>query len=169
MFTDFSYDNLGIPINPLIAAKGVDPGLGGFIQAVLNDQNAFPQTLVYEINLGVENGDGAYENWGKHKVSTLRNIALTPPYGHNGFFPNLTSIVQFYNTRDTLACSVVGGTPVTPALLDAGIIPGYNGITGYCWPAAEIVTNVNDAELGNLGLTKEEVDSIVAFLKALTD
>nr|WP_319574919.1 hypothetical protein [uncultured Desulfobacter sp.] len=47
----------------------------------------------------------------KHKVSTLRNIAQTPPYAHNGFFPNLTSIVQFYNTRDVYKCSVVGGIP----------------------------------------------------------
>lgn len=169
MFTDFSYDNLGIPINPLIAAKGVDPGLGGFIQAVLANPGDFPQTLVDEIQLGIANGDGAFENLGKHKVSTLRNIALTPPYGHNGFFPNLTSIVQFYNTRDWLACSkMVGGTPVTPALLDAGIIPGYN-VTGYCWPEPEVNTNVNVAELGNLGLSPAGVDSIVAFLKALTD
>lgn len=169
-FTDFSYDNLGIPVNPLIAAKGVDPGLGGFIQKVLSNPEAYPQSLVDQIQLGVSNGDDASANLGKHKVSTLRNIALTPPYGHNGFFPNLTSIVQFYNTRDPLACSsMVGGIPVTPALLDAGIIPGYNGITGYCWPAAEIGTNVNNAELGNLGLSSTEVDLIVAFLKALTD
>jgi cytochrome c peroxidase len=165
-FTDFSYDNLGIPVNPLIAAKGVDPGLGGFIQSVLDSPSDYPLTLVTEI----QEGDGALANWGKHKVSTLRNIALTPPYGHNGFFPNLTSIVQFYNSRDPLACSnMVEGIPVTPALLDAGIIPGYNGITGYCWPPPEIAANVNVAELGDLGLTSAQVDSIVAFLEALSD
>jgi len=165
-FTDFSYDNLGIPVNPIIAAKGVDPGLGGFIQSVLDAPEDYPTTLVDQINAG----DGVDANRGKHKVSTLRNIALTPPYGHNGFFPNLTSIVQFYNSRDPLACSnMIGGIPVTPALLDAGIIPGYNGITGYCWPAPEIAANMNQAELGNLGLTSAEVDSIVAFLEALTD
>jgi cytochrome c peroxidase len=166
MFTDFSYDNLGIPLNPIIADKGVDPGLGGFIQSVLDAPGLYPVTLVDEI----EAGDGAGANWGKHKVSTLRNIALTPPYGHNGFFPNLTSIVQFYNTRDPLACSkMVGGIPVTPALLDCGKIPGYNGNLDYCWPAPEIADNMNVAELGNLGLTSAEVDSIVAFLEALTD
>lgn len=165
-FTDFSYDNLGLPVNPLIAAKGVDPGLGGFIQAVLTSPEKYPASLVDEI----EAGDGAGANWGKHKVSTLRNIALTPPYGHNGFFPNLTSIVQFYNTRDPLACSnMAGGIPVTPALLDAGKIPGYNGIEGYCWPAPEIADNVNAGELGDLGLESAEVDSIVAFLEALSD
>lgn len=169
-FTDFSYDNLGIPINPIIAAKGVDPGLGGFIQSVINAPNNYPPTLIAQIDAGNTEGDAISANLGKHKVSTLRNIALTPPYGHNGFFPNLTSIVQFYNTRDSLACSsVVGGIPVTPALLDAGIIPGYSGPDGYCWPAPEMMVNVNNAELGDLGLTALEVDSIVAFLEALTD
>lgn len=172
LFTDFSYDNLGIPVNPLIADKGVDPGLGGFIQSVLEDDPDilpnYPPALVSMIyDAQGEVGGTPYENLGKHKVSTLRNIELTPPYGHNGFFPNLTSIVQFYNTRDPLACAVVETTPVTPALLAAGKIPGY--VPGYCWPAPEIAANVNDGELGNLGLSSAEVDSIVAFLEALTD
>jgi cytochrome c peroxidase len=172
-FTDFSYDNLGIPINPIIIDKGTDPGLGGFIKSVLANPENYPQSLVNVIQAGSDAGSGAEANEGKHKVSTLRNIALTPPYGHNGFFPNLTSIVQFYNTRDLLACSnlpaMTGAIPVTPALLDAGFIPGYNGLTGYCWPAPEEADNVNDVELGDLGLFDSEVDSIVAFLEALTD
>ena len=169
-FTDFSYDNLAIPVNPLIADKGVDLGLGGFIQSVLNYPLNYPDSLVSIIDdAQSEVGGTPGENYGKHKVSTLRNIEFTPPYGHNGFFPNLTSIVQFYNTRDPLACSEVGGVPVTPALLAAGKIPGYNGTTGYCWPGPEIVANVNDSELGDLGLSTTEVDSIVAFLEALTD
>ena len=171
-FTDYSYDNLGLPVNPLIADKGVDPGLGGFIDSVLNPDPGvvYPDSLVKMVTLAqTVEGSTPDENMGKHKVSTLRNIELTPPYGHNGFFPNLTSIVQFYNTRNPLACSVIGGVPVTPALLAAGKIPGYRGITGYCWPAPEIGDNVNNAELGNLGLSSREVDSIVAFLEALTD
>ncbi len=171
VFTDFSYDNLGIPINPIIADKGVDPGLGGFIEQVLTaPSGVYPLSLVTVIGDGVLAGDDAAANNGKHKVSTLRNIAITTPYGHNGFFPNLTSIVQFYNTRDPLACSANPTfIPVTPALLDAGMIPGYNGVTGYCWPAPEVETTVNHAELGNLGLSPAQVDSIVAFLEALTD
>jgi cytochrome c peroxidase len=170
-FTDFSYDNLGIPVNPLIADKGVDPGLGGFIQSVLDYPLNYPDSLVsiiVDAQVGV--GGTPDENRGKHKVSTLRNIELTPPYGHNGFFPNLTSIVQFYNTRDPLACSeVVGGVPVTPAFLAAGKIPGYPVPNDYCWPVPEIVVNVNVAELGDLGLSTTDVDSIVLFLEALTD
>ena len=74
-------------------------------------------------------------------MPTLRNIAVTAPYGHNGYFKDLRSIVQFYNTRDT--------DPI--------------------WPAPEIPGTVNRDELGHLGLTDDEVDAIVAFLQTLTD
>jgi cytochrome c peroxidase len=114
LFTDFTYDNLGIPVNPLLAGNPTDYGLGAFL------------------------GDAA-EN-GKFKVSTLRNIGLTPPYGHNGFFPTLKDIVHFYNTRD------VG-----------------------MWPPPEVPQNVNTDELGDLGLTDAEENDIVAFLLTLSD
>jgi hypothetical protein len=38
-----------------------------------------------------------------------------------------------------------------------------------CWPAPEVAENVNTDELGNLGLTDEEEDAIVAFLTTLSD
>lgn len=170
-FTDYSYDNLGAPLNPIIADKGVDPGLGGFILTIQNDPDALP-SLKAMVATAIQDGGGSpEENYGKHKVSTLRNIAQTPPYAHNGFFPNLTSIVQFYNTRDVYKCSVVGGIPVTPALLEKGFIPGYptNQYNGYCWPAPEKSQNVNTAELGNLGLSSSEVDQIVTFMDSLSD
>ncbi len=37
------------------------------------------------------------------------------------------------------------------------------------WPETEVPNNVNDSELGNLGLTKDEEKAIVSFLKTLTD
>ncbi|MEM9592133.1 MAG: cytochrome c peroxidase [Pseudomonadota bacterium] len=140
LFTDFTYDNLGLPVNPRIAAlHGVDTlppdlGLGG------------------RPDIAKEHPDGSQD--GKFKVSTLRNIALTPPYGHNGVFATLEQIVHFYNTRDTLG--------VVPDASD----PGF-GVTG--WPTPEVPETVNKTELGDLGLTAEEEAAIVAFLKTLTD
>lgn len=140
LFTDFTYDNLGLPVNPRIAElHGVDElppdlGLGG------------------RPDIAAEHPDGSQE--GKFKVSTLRNIELTAPYGHNGVFATLEQIVHFYNTRDTL-----GEVP------DASD-PGF-GVTG--WPKPEVPETVNKAELGNLGLTEDEEAAIVAFLKTLTD
>ena len=44
-----------------------------------------------------------------------------------------------------------------------------DAIAMNCWPAAEVLTNVNVDELGNLGLTDAEEDAIVAFLETLSD
>jgi len=95
LFTDFTYDNLGVPKNPenpfysqpkKINPDGedwVDLGLGGFLGN--SDQN------------------------GKQKVPTLRNVDKRPEegfvkaYAHNGFFKSLEEIVHFYNTRDVEA------------------------------------------------------------------
>lgn len=149
LFTDFSFDNLGIPKNPdnpfydmdriysddgsPINPEGenwIDKGLGGFL---LNHSNATWRSM-------------ATENMGKHKVPTLRNIDKKPgsgdikAYGHNGYFTSLKEVVHFYNTRDV-----------------------------ENWPEPEVVANVNHNELGNLGLTDEEENAIVAFLRTLSD
>ncbi|MBW6490653.1 MAG: cytochrome B6 [Lentimicrobium sp.] len=140
MFTDFTYDNIGIPINyenPNLVlfpdCDCVDMGLGGFLESIGNPTAA--------------------ENFGKHKVPTLRNVDLRPypefvkSYGHNGYFKSLEEIVHFYNTRD---------------------VPGA-GWNGMPWPAPETRANLNTAELGDLKLSAAEENAIVAFLKTLSD
>ncbi len=37
------------------------------------------------------------------------------------------------------------------------------------WPPPEFPTNINRDELGDLGLSEQEVDDIFAFLHTLTD
>jgi cytochrome c peroxidase len=148
LFTDYTFDNLGIPQNPEnpagMAPAFVDPGLGGFLENSGQDEE------VYEMELG------------KHKVPTLRNVDRRPDpgfvkaYGHNGYFKSLEGIVHFYNTRDVLPeCP---GPYTEAAALAAG-----------CWPPPEVPMTVNRDELGDLGLTPEEEADIVAFLKTLTD
>jgi cytochrome c peroxidase len=148
LFTDYSFANLGLPKNPenpvyLADPDYVDPGLGGFL-ATRPDYAGY-----------------AAESWGKHKVPTLRNLALGPmgldkAYGHNGYFKSLEAIVHFYNTRDV--------KPTCP-----GDFTEAEALAANCWPAPEVVENVNTAEMGNLGLTLREEDAIVAFLKTLSD
>jgi len=134
LFTDFTYDNIGVPRNVNIPGNPEpDPGLGG------------------RADIAARNPTGEL---GKHKVMSLRNIALTPPYAHNGVFKTLEQIVHFYNTRDVLG-----------AIADNND-PGF-GTSG--WPAPEVAENVNTDELGNLGLTTEEETALVAFMKTLTD
>ena len=154
LFTDFTYDNLGFPRNPrnpwysMPSAYNpdgpawVDPGLGGFLSQV-------PQYAMF-----------ASENYGKHRVPTLRNVDKRPypgfvkAYGHNGYFKTLGDITHFYNKRDVL--------PRCDAISDAQL--GVN-----CWPEPEVPQNVNKNELGDLKLTLEEERAIVEFMKTLSD
>ena len=143
LFTDFSYDNLGVARNPKNrfysqAAKFnpegsafIDRGLGAFTGMASED--------------------------GKFKVPTLRNITRTAPYMHNGYFNSLHAVVDFYNTRDIRPVCKNKMTDEATALARG------------CWPAAEVPETVNHGELGNLGLNVREVDDIVAFLDTLTD
>lgn len=154
LFTDFTYDNLGMPANPdnpwytmdkSFNSEGSeyrDPGLGGFLKQL-------PHYAMF-----------AEESLGMHRVPTLRNVDKRPSpdfvksYGHNGYFKSLEEIVHFYNTRDVL--------PLAGEVDDPR--PGIN-----CWPEPEIAQNINLDELGDLELTDEEEDAIVAFMKTLSD
>lgn len=126
LFTDNGYDNLGVPknaanpfyslpaeLNPAGAAY-VDHGLSAAIHNPRQD--------------------------GRFKAPTLRNVALTAPYTHNGYFKDLRSVVDFYNTRDAKA-----------------------------WPAPEVAFGMNTTSMGKLGLTDQEVNDLVAFMNTLTD
>jgi cytochrome c peroxidase len=148
LFTNFTFDNLGIPQNPEnpagIAPDFVDPGLGGFLK------NAGYPPEVYE------------GEWGRHKSPTLRNLDLRPDegfvkaYGHNGYFKTIRGIVHFYNTRDVK-------TKCPDLYTEA------EALAADCWPRPEVSENLNTAEMGDLGLTPEEEDAIVAFLRTLSD
>lgn len=135
VFTSFGYVNIGasknpnnpfyttIPsINPL-RGRIVDLGLGGFLQSLGLKPEAYTA------------------QYGKMGFPTLRYIALTAPYFHNGVFNDLKTVVHFYNTRD---------------------VPGAG------WPPPETPINISTS-VGDLGLTDEEVDALVAFLMTLTD
>jgi cytochrome c peroxidase len=126
LFTDFTYDNLGVPRNP------ENPFYS--LQSDLNpDGFAF-----VDLGLGKTLNDPAQN--GKFRVPSLRNVAVTPPYMHNGVFKTLFNVVAFYNTRDLAQ-----------------------------WPTPEVSENVNMEELGKLGLTNQELEDLVAFLGTLTD
>lgn len=158
LFTDFTYDNLGVPRNPDNPFYGqtefnpsgkdwIDLGLGDFLKSRLDYERY------------------ASANYGKQKVPTLRNVDKWDPilgpqtkaYAHNGYFKTLKQIVHFYNTRDTKPTCADGLTRVEDAIAQG------------CWPAPEVAANVNTTELGNLGLTPQDEDAIVAFMKALSD
>ncbi|WP_264521396.1 cytochrome-c peroxidase [Flavobacterium sp. N1994] len=128
LFTDFTYDNIGVPknqTNPFYTQPtSINPAGNNYI------------------DLGIGALVGQAQHNGKFKVPTLRNIAITGPYFHNGSFSTLKQVIHFYNTRDLN--------------------------TGEFGPA-EVPQNVNTEELGNLQLTAEEEYQLEKFLETLTD
>ncbi len=140
LFTDFKYDNIGVPKNPENPVYDVDDdfvdlGLGGFLRTRPEWEGL------------------AYENDGKFKIPTVRNVdkrvgkGFPKAYMHNGVFKSLEEVVHFYNTRD---------------------VPEEG------WPPPEVDRNVNreifeGVPLGNLELDEEAEDATVAFLKTLSD
>lgn len=116
LFTDYSYDNIGLPKNPLQKNLPVDSGAAKF-----------------ERNSPLEVG--------RFKTPTLRNIEKTAPYMHSGIFKTLEEVMEFYNERD-----------INPK---------------FAHP--EVTTTVNKADMGNLKLSKQDINDIIAFMKTLTD
>jgi cytochrome c peroxidase len=150
----------------------VDLGLGGYLYPL----NGLPPG-----NRGPgSNGAGDFLTInGAFKAPTLRNVDKRPypefvkAYMHNGVFKSLKEIVHFYNTRNL--------TTVQGEVIDFNRPDPYAGLQGVpLWPRPEypypssILNPAGDpgasgGQVGNLGLTDEEEDHIVAFLRTLTD
>lgn len=190
LWTNFCYANIGVPKNPTnpfyfqtnphsnpagynpLGLAYIDLGLGDFI---------YPGMGLPEGNLGPgSSGDGDFLAInGAFKAPTLRNVDKRPhpgfvkSYMHNGSFKTLKQIVHFYNTRNltTYPGEIIDFTQPNP----------YANLHGVpLWPPPEVsspesLTNPNGlpssegGQVGNLGLTDEEENHIVAFLKALSD
>jgi len=182
LFTCFGSANEGLPLNPRNAFYyQTTPDFTGF--------TANPFGFGYrDLGLGtfLRSGFGTWAspnrtwrkfaplNDGKMQVSSARNVAMTPPqcptteapgpyfqkeFFHNGYIKSLKQLVHFYNTRDKPGFAF----NVTSGHCPDGTIEKVN-----CWPRPEVPNNI-DMTTGNLGLTDQEEDQIVAFLQTLTD
>lgn len=126
LFTNFKYDNIGIPrnlMNPFYTQPiWQNPDGAGFR------------------DMGLSKTTGRPQDAGRFKIPTLRNIAKTAPYFHNGVFTTLADAVLFYDQRD---------------------------LGGFAVP--EVLQGVNRVDLGNLGLTVQEQQDLVEFMGTLSD
>lgn len=146
LFTDFTYDNLGVPRNGEIAANRdagyYDLGLCG----------PFREDLA-----------GRRDLCGAFKVPTLRNVATRQVFFHNGRFRSLTDAVRFYVRRDT------NPEEFYPSDAD-GVVRKFDDLP------PELRGNVNTQEVPydrHAGeqprLDESEIRDLVAFLGTLTD
>jgi cytochrome c peroxidase len=134
-FSSYKYRNIGVPANAALrAANGLGPD---HVDRGLRDN---PDIT-----------DDAQS--GRFRVPTLRNVALTGPYMHNGVFQDLRTVVLFYNKY-----------------LARGGKSQINPETGQDWGAPEVAENLALEELeSGRALSAKEIDGLVAFMRMLTD
>jgi cytochrome c peroxidase len=180
LFTCFGSANLGLPLNPRDAIyyqnkpdsfgftanpAGFgfrDLGLGSFLRSVAAPNPNATWTKY------------APTTDGQMQTSSARNVAMAPPqcstteapgpyfqkeFFHNGYIKSLKQLVHFYNTRDK---------PGYKYNVTSGHCPKGTTEKVDCWPMPEVPNNL-DMTIGNLGLTDQEENQIVAFLQTLTD
>ncbi|MBO6949522.1 MAG: c-type cytochrome [Rhodospirillales bacterium] len=134
-FTNYHYHNIGVPANKsALVAGGHDP-------------NQIDHGLLENPDVKDKSADG------KFKVPTLRNVAVTGPYMHNGVFNDLRTTILFYNKYN--------------ARSEASQI---NPETGKKWREPEVPATLSTKELTHgPALDDKRIDALVAFLKTLTD
>ncbi|MFY0640710.1 MAG: c-type cytochrome [Bermanella sp.] len=141
LFTSFEYHNIGVPENTTLRAiNGVtEPDLGLFNNPQVNEKA------------------DANDHKGKFKVPTLRNVAVTAPYMHNGVFNDLETVIKFYEHAKLRALNRTDNT--------------LNPETGLAWAEPEVNLNIEHDVLGknDKNLTPENIEALVCFFMSLTD
>ena len=78
-FSNFSYYNIGVPVNRTLRLKnGMDKNFRDLGFTLESDQENFPGR-------------------GRFKVPGLRNVVVTSPYMHNGVFRELKTVLEFHD------------------------------------------------------------------------
>jgi cytochrome c peroxidase len=143
LLSDGEFHNLGVPENPAIFQEPLRHiTFRRFFRTlgVPNYRNLHQDVGLYALT-------GADEDWGRFRTPSLRTVAFTAPYMHNGVFATLEEVMGFYNQGG-------GDDP--------------NGSTGLTTGGSTGLTTGKDPMLVPLNLTDEEVAALVAFLKSLS-
>ena len=133
-FTNYEFHNIGVPINYELREKN---GVKEKDLGLLANEN-------------IKNEANKNEQIGRYKTPTLRNVAVTSPYMHNGVFKDLRTVVEFYdkyNNKDRV----------------------LNPETQKPWDEAEHKDTISLKELKANAQNDRKIDALVAFMKLLTD
>jgi cytochrome c peroxidase len=151
LFTDFTYDALGAPRNAAIPANASSANFDLGLCARPGLAAVAPQ------GFEIEGVCGAF------KVPTLRNVAVTAPYMHNGSLATLRDAVAFYATRDT--------NPERWYPKGADDKPKkFDDLPSTYHANVNVKEVPYDRKPGQKPrLSDEEIDAVVAFLETLTD
>ncbi|MFL6699225.1 MAG: cytochrome-c peroxidase [Vitreoscilla sp.] len=177
MFTDYSYDNLGVPRNGLIPANLASAPDGTPLNSQDGVQGYYDLGVCGPFREQTVNFSG---HCGQFKVPTLRNVAVTAPYFHNGRFATLNDTIGFYVRRDTNPEEWYPANPdgTVTKFDDLPAIYGgqFSVRPGVAGSDAGYLGNVNTGEIPynrSIGdtpaLSPDEIDDLITFLCTLTD
>jgi cytochrome c peroxidase len=147
LFTDFSYDNLGVPRNPAIAPNSGPADPADFDLGLCQRHDLASRT----------------DLCGAFKVPSLRNVALRQAFFHNGRFTSLKEALTFYVQRDTHP------EKWYPVNAD-GTVRKFDDLP------RPYAVNVNTTEApynrrpgDQPALSEAEIDEVITFLRTLSD
>ncbi|GKY86360.1 cytochrome-c peroxidase [Sinisalibacter aestuarii] len=100
----------------------------------------------------------------RFRTPSLRNVALTAPYGHDGAYATLEAVVRHHLDPVAALFSYDISQAVLPALESA-----TEWDTAVLADAREIAAIAEANELAPMALSNAEVSQLIAFLNALTD
>jgi cytochrome c peroxidase len=135
LFTDHSYANLGMP-------RFENSPFYRLPSALNADGEGF-------VDLGLGKTTGDPQHAGMFRTPTLRNVARTTPYGHNGYFWRLDEMIAFHTGA---------GSPLCPRN------PG-----GPAPRPPEVPVPTSQPPPSCFVPTAREVADLIAFLRTLTD
>lgn len=140
LFSNHRYENIGTPLNrALLGNSGMgadfrDPGL------------AMNPALTADFDPADVSG--------RFKVPSLRNVAVTAPYMHNGAFSELDTVLRFYNHYNETG----GSGQINPE-------------TGQPWAESNNPDGIATEKLQAAGfpLSERQLAALSAFMRMLTD
>lgn len=134
-FSDYTFHNIGVPVN--------------------TDVRTYNKTAEDYRDLGLFNHPevNSATSIGKFKVPTLRNIAVTSPYMHNGVFKELRTVLDFYNKYN----SKNKKRQINPE-------------TDELWAPPEVDENISLDQLqSSPALDDQRINALLSFMRILTD
>ena len=101
-FTSGEFEDVGVPH---FAEKGrVDPGRYGGVAKLqasrFNLLGPYNDDTAMAAGVPTRHVEQLHRNWGEFRVPSLRNVALTAPYMHNGSLATLKDVVRHYSELD---------------------------------------------------------------------
>lgn len=124
LFSNREFADTGIPF--FLGPGKVDPGRHGGINRVTRDPfnqlGAYNDDPVRAPGTATRHVDLQQKNFGEWKVPSLRNVALTAPYMHNGSIATLREVVRHYSELDEERLHTDGEKILKPLRLTDGEI-----------------------------------------------